>query len=588
MVIFRQCTSALLILLSMLLPTATTANVTAEVDRTRITLDETFGLTLTLDGRHKGPGPDLTSLENEFQVLGNARSSSVNIINGQMQASTQWRLTLAPKRTGNVKIPGIKIGPHVSNPITLIVGKPGDLDAGGRGKDFIVEVEAGPPDPYVQAKIDYVVRFFAGAPLLKAQLSPPSADHATIHRLGDDVGYKTQRHGRQYNVTERRFAIFPEQSGDLRVEAPVFEGAVRDRGRQNLFGRDPFNGFFNSGKPVRRRGAEKTFVVRGRPASAPAGAWLPATRVTLKEEWSQPVDAATVGTPITRTITIVANGLTQAHLPTLEPPQDPSVGVYPDQIQATTHAQAGHIIGKSVQKTAIVPNRPGRIELPAIRLAWWDTSADRARVAELAAVTLIAGPAATDNGQLPALPGREQAADTANALKADTDEDSDEPGSGTEKVEAHEGIWRWVALAVTAAWVLTLVAWWRGANSSTGKSVRRAETGHLKTSLSNIRAAAKKDDATLLRTEILTWAHAVWPDRPPLSLQALAGRISDHQLRAFLLALERSLYMDDPAETPVSAMLSPPILAAFKDLKDTPRQARLSSLPPLFPERGRV
>ncbi len=584
MVTIRQWLGALSLLVWVFFPNPATANLAAQLDRTEITLDESVGLTLTLSDQYNGPEPNLQPLETDFQVLGSAANTTVKIINGQMQASTQWRLTLVPKRTGKLIVPAIRIGPHTSRPQTLAVAAPTDVAADGRGADFIIEVDAGPANPYVQAKIDYVVRFYAGVSLLKAQLSPPDANQATVHRLGEDVSYKTRRFGRHYNVTERRFAIFPEQSGELLIEPPMFEGAVQNGGRRSLLGRDPFNGFFGGGKSVRKRGPEKRFTVRTRPAATAGGPWLPATRVTLKEEWSQPLETLTVGTPVTRTITLIANGLTQAHLPALEPPQGPEFSVYPDQPQASTHAQAGHIIGKSVQKTAIVPNRPGQVSLPAVELAWWDTSIDEARVARLPAVTMAVAPAPNNSPSITPSPGAEATGSDARTALDEVKSEAGPPPSNPGVIATDNQLWRATAIAAIAAWMLTLLAWWRRAKATADKTDEKAGTMRAGAGLAKIERAARRGDTASLAAELLAWAANVWPQQPPRTLRTLARQLPQNEARTWLFALERTLYANGEETQAVERGLPPAVLAALKDA-NPPQKRHQPVLPPLFPER---
>jgi hypothetical protein len=51
-----------------------------------------------------------------------------------------------------------------------------------------------------------------------------------------------------------------------------------------------------------------------------------------------------------------------------------------------------------VQEITVIPTKPGRVELPPIEVAWWDTTADAPRVAKLGAqsIEVVGGPLATE------------------------------------------------------------------------------------------------------------------------------------------------------------------------------------------------
>ncbi len=51
------------------------------------------------------------------------------------------------------------------------------------------------------------------------------------------------------------------------------------------------------------------------PPALAGAAWLPAQRVTLTEQWSEPGDELAVGIPRTRTIVVEAVGLLETQLP---------------------------------------------------------------------------------------------------------------------------------------------------------------------------------------------------------------------------------------------------------------------------------
>ncbi|MEZ5581408.1 MAG: hypothetical protein R3F37_00205 [Candidatus Competibacteraceae bacterium] len=98
----------------------------------------------------------------------------------------------------------------------------------------MIEVQAEPADPYVQAQVQYTVRLLFAVPLLDGSLDAPQPANAVVERLGDDVSYETQRNGRRYRVIERRYALFAQRSGadDSALE---FQGRVADNNRVRCF-----------------------------------------------------------------------------------------------------------------------------------------------------------------------------------------------------------------------------------------------------------------------------------------------------------------------------------------------------------------
>ena len=86
----------------------------------------------------------------------------------------------------------------------------------------------------------------------------------------------------------------------------------------------------SNGKPVVARSAEIILNVQPQPASYSGRAWLPASDLSLSESWSQDLnDEVHVGDAITRTITVEADGLTSAQLPTIPKPRLQNANIYP-------------------------------------------------------------------------------------------------------------------------------------------------------------------------------------------------------------------------------------------------------------------
>ena len=92
----------------------------AFLDRNRVSLGETVQLTIQAKGRLSGD-LDTSPLEKDFHVLGTSSGSSINVVNGSMNSSKTWRITLAPKRKGTLAIPSLEVGGQHTKPQSLIV-----------------------------------------------------------------------------------------------------------------------------------------------------------------------------------------------------------------------------------------------------------------------------------------------------------------------------------------------------------------------------------------------------------------------------------------------------------------------------------
>ncbi len=389
------------------------AALTARLDRDQITEGETVRLLVEAEGQVSG-SPDTTPLQADFEVLGINSGSRVNIINGRMDASTSWTITLSPKRSGKLTVPALELEGEQTQPLTLQVSETPVASGPASGSSIFIETEVDRSDPYVQGMLRYTVRLFYEVKLAEGSLSEPQLDNALVRRLGKDREYSAERNGRRYRVIERRYAIFPQTSGELELPAPVLDARVPDQTAkrrspfQGLFGRDPFDDpffggsrlgdVFTSTRPVRVRGESRLLQVRPRPNQTAGHEWLPAETVVLSESWQPQAGELRVGDPITRSITLRAQGVTGEQLPELDPGQVAGFKVYPDRAQVNTQDLQQTVQGEMSRNVAFVPIRPGRFTLPAVRLHWWDTRTDQERLVELPERSVEVLPALTGQG----------------------------------------------------------------------------------------------------------------------------------------------------------------------------------------------
>ena len=510
------------------------AGLTARIDRAQLHAGESFQLIIEKSGRYDGPGPDLTPLEEGFDLLGNSRSSQFNLINGEMSASTSWTVTLAPKRSGPLTVPPIELdGAYTpSFPIRVAAAAPsakaGRQDDGQGASELFMEVEASPERPYLQAQVTYRLRILRTIDLHEASLSEPEVEGAIIERLGDDLSYAATRNGRRYQVIERRYALFPQRSGPLKIFGPVLNAEIAEVAQR----RGAFPSIFTRTRPVQLKAEDRTLEVRPAQGGDP---WLPAHGLTLTESWSPESPQWRVGEPVTRTLTLEALGLTGAHLPPIHADSPRGMSGYPDQPTIENGLDDDRLVGRRIERVALVPSRPGPFTLPEIRLRWWDVEAEREREVVVPSRTIQVLPA--EGAADTVAPPPPQPAPVASAATPPVPS-GDDPR------------WRWLAMIFGGLWVVTMAGWW-------WRSRGREETPRPKATpqappeqgLSEARRWLKKacgaGDPEQTRAAALAWGAARWPRRPPLSLGELAGRIDDESAAEALRGLDRFLYHPD-------------------------------------------
>jgi hypothetical protein len=557
---------ALLVLLASIAGTVQAA-VSARLDRDHIAEGETVQMVVEADGQ-VSERLDTSVLEKDFDVLGVSSGSRVNIINGRMDASTNWTVSLAPKRSGELTVPSLEVEGEHTRPLTLRVIKASAAKGSGSGGAILVETEVDRTDPYVQAMVRYTVRLLYRAKLARGELSDPSAENALVYKLGDDREYTTKRGGQTYRVLERRYAVFPQTSGELALPGPVLDARVqastsRMRSRlqdlfdESFFGSIPFGEELTATRRVRVRGEPRTLSVRPRPEQSTGRQWLPAEKLELSEQWQPQGQETRVGEPITRIVNLSARATTGEQLPDLEPDAAEGFKVYPDRGEAQTHTIEQGIEGEKTQSIAYVPVRPGHFTLPSLTVRWWDTRADRERVAELPerSMDVLPAVAASGAGSTPVaqtVPPPEPSLGKPSAGSGPAAGTAPAPpqlGLGAGAASDGPGIWPWISALFAVLWLATLALWWRsGAGASgpvdVGRSADRGLLGQAGSGAARRRfvSACRSNDPELARRVLLEWAKAHWPDDPPRGLEDLARRLSDSRVQAALAELDRVLY----------------------------------------------
>ncbi len=540
---------ALLLLVVLALTSNVRADVRATLDRSVVYDGETVTLEIEATGQDGSEEPDLSPLSKDFEVLGTGSSQRIQIINGRRSDSRKWQVELAPKKTGVVEVPALKVGRSVTRPISLKVKEQSTASATSGERPVFIRTEArtGAMDVYVQQQILYVVRLYYRVPLLEGDFQDPRLADAVVERLGEDHRFKTTVKGQEYQVVERHYAIFPEKSGDLTLPAIAFTGrAVSTSSRRpstmpadplikRFFGRNPFDDPFFSGmggdpgKRFRVRSEALTLKVKPRPDTYTGKHWLPSQELTLQDSWQDQPPEFRVGEPVTRTVTLKARGLESSQLPTLEFPSVSGVRVYPEQPVSENLTDGDWIYGVSKQTVAYVPSRAGSITLPALRIDWWDTAKQRQRSIQLPArkITVLPAAGGASTSQSPPV-----AETTSDATTHDSESASPTGARGWwEKLKPYRGD----LLAGALVLAMLAIAWWGYKRRFTGKrgsgvtgagggqQLARASSRECRAAL---KAACDAGDPQAAARALLEWAALEWPQQPPRNLPALAQRLA--------------------------------------------------------------
>jgi hypothetical protein len=518
----RVALACFALLLAALAPAPASARVRVDIDRDPVVADESFTVTFTAETADQSE-PDFTPLEKDFEILGRSSQTSLQIINGRPDARQSWVINLIAKRSGKVELPAIAFGNERSAPVVL------DVRAAAPGttvdNDVFITVEATPQPAYVQAQIVVIVRLYVGVQVGSASLSELTADGAVVEKLGDDRRREEARGGRDYTVFERRYAVFAERSGTLTLAPVEFAGELLGRG---FFGRY-------------KRTASEPMDLNILPAPAGVVPWLPATAMTLGEQWPQDPPVFHAGEPLTRTLTLTAKGLTAAQLPPLGGGSADGFKQYVDQPDLNDVAAEDGVTGVREEKIAFLPTEAGHYTLAPIEVTWWDTGTQSLQVVRVPEREVEVLPGAVAQAPAAPAPATQAPAQDASAAGAP-------PNPAFESATGRR-LWLAAVILLGAGWLVTASAWWWSSRSRRAERVRAAsapEPAELGAARRQLRDACGRDDAPAAQAALLAWARARWPDAAAGAWRELRGHAGVALARE-LDALDRARYAREAA-----------------------------------------
>ncbi len=503
-------------------------SIKAYLDREEVYLDESVNLIVTFDGvaTDVSGNPDISILENEFDVVSESTQTSIQIQNGVSKVVHNWIYGIRPKKTGTLDIPGISIGRYKTDPVQIEVKEfTGNVQKAG--EDLFVEIEATPQNPYVQSQVIFVARLFTAVDIAQGSLSDPVVNFADVQQLGSDRRYDSKRGGRNYDVIEKRYAVFPEQSGTHEISPVEFTGVVSSYNQSTL--QTQYRRERISSEPV-------VLQVRPKPSSYSGKTWLPASDLQVSDSWNGRLPDLEIGRPETRKISIEAIGLRAIQLTSPDYEVDGSLRIYSNSPALNTHQTSWATVAQRDEEFVFIPNSMENVTIPEFRVVWWDVDEDKEKVAVLPKMTNVQ-PAS--GAAVPA--GGDSEDELVTSAITDT--------HSTVVVEP-DRTWMLISFGMLVTWLLTLAGWYfnrrkEAALHADDFDVKDRLNLTIRKSISNIRSACRDNDSRRAAIALLDLARLWWPERSPRNLIDFGLRVGDREFNRELLDLDSKVYSND-------------------------------------------
>ncbi len=495
-------------------PTLALTKVTASIDKNPAMINESITLTVIADDDINRDGLDTSILEQDFMVGRSSVSSQTSMVNFKTSRTTTWQIVLIARTTGNLVIPALSIEGQQSQPINIEVLEKSSSQS-NKQQDIFVTSELSSTEVYVQQLLTLTLKLHFSVELKSGSLTEPSLINANIEKIGQDQQSDGIINGKRYRIIEQTYAITPEQSGQFKLEAPVFSGEIMTQSRR----RSNFLSFAET-KPVSIIGdpiklnvlpIPDSFLNHNSNQSSQKSQWLPSELLTLHQEWQANEGKFIAGEPITRTITLTAAGLSKAQLPKLTMQAVKGLKVYPDQAQLHSNLSKERLVSQKTQNFAIVASHAGTFELPEIAITWFNTVTNRVQQAVLPAetITVLANEDTINSGYSNKYQ-KNQLSDSMTASTVPVVSQHALPVLTENTQQDSNSALQWLFLTL---WILTTLAWLSHITYLKRKKQPKSEIEMLNSDgkiYLSLLAACKKNEAQQVLDLILPWLNQLY------------------------------------------------------------------------------
>jgi len=508
--------------------------VTAWVNKNPVMVGELFQLQVEAKNVDDPEEPDLGVIQG-LEILNRSVQNKTSIVGTSFTSTVSWTYVLIAPAAGEYQIPPLKVGIEKTAPILL---KAVESALKSKQESVRLEVVTEPRKVYPQQQVLTRVRIIrTGIELENETITPLEIAGANVEKV-NQVTYKTVEDGKKQVITEIMYAVIPDKSGILTIPQLRYQG---DQKTGSALNRN-FGNFGNFGNIFKTRGQRiysmsKSQTVQVMPLPIQnKGWWLPAKNLEISEKWQPELPVFRVGEPVTRTLTIIAEGVTGNQIPELSFNYPDSIKGYADQPQIETEHTADGLRGIRKEKWALIPNRNGIITLPKISVSWWDVTNNNLR-------TVV-------------IPSKEIQVKTAVGIVKDkmTPEVTNEIVKENTGIIAQESadvikssmLWKILAILFALLWAGTLLIWFFNRNKKDYREIKIEnniegdQQINIKTAVKNVGNALRIGEPVAVQDALIKWGNSVWFDDPPQGLEQIGDRIPE--LKKGIKSLNSVLY----------------------------------------------
>ncbi len=170
------------------------------------------------------------------------------------------------------------------------------------------------------------------------------------------MSFTERREGDTWIGIERRYQLYPTQSGEIDIPSVTLRSRVRNS---------------DGVSDVNATHAAFARRVRVPPEIAAVAQVVVTSKLAVQQHWEPDVNALKVGEAIQRTVSMTAENTTAMLLPTLSAVDIKGLGQYSGQPQLDDRDVRGRVSAARTDRLTYMFERTGRFVLPDVTLYWW-------------------------------------------------------------------------------------------------------------------------------------------------------------------------------------------------------------------------
>ena len=486
---------------------------------------------------------DLSPLQQGFIIIDQKKLMINSYAEGKRTSVVRWELLLRARKSGPIEIPSLEHNGEFSAPLSIFI----QSSSSSRflpvsDMPVILDAQLNREDGYEKALFIYTLNLYSDRPLAPDfSLSAPKITRAKVILLNSNEIQKVEIRGKQYDVREYRYAIFPAEMGRYVIEGPVFNGAQVDANQ------------------LEARANNLEINVRARQDFDNASYWLPAQRVSIDETWVKN-QRLQVGDIIEREIIIQMQGITAAEMPEIKISSPEIVKILSSKVTLSDSIDEKGIRGTKTIRQKIQLLERGELTFDKIAIYWWDTNQDSQKVATIDKNILNVFPGPNGESSIEREVAQNKAAQSTN-----------------ENIIIIETESSWLIWALIALSAMTSLGWLfnlrkvrrikdaqaeafhqniadknrKPENATTGSTTLHNENFNAKAELNTFQTlgrACLQNDLISANRRLLEWANYYWYQQPLESIGDIVTLANNDALAALLKDMQHCLDTHDVAQ----------------------------------------